>query len=132
MNKSIQTVFILMVMFFFVSVITGCQNQLSTGSTKLVAAKNIELKKELDTCKKELDKQVGLLAACTKEKAALDNQLQQGNEDLSKVLLETVGDQIAQLQEENAKLKAELDALKKQQQLAPDTTKDKKTAACQN
>ncbi|MFC1794089.1 hypothetical protein ACFL3Q_10945 [Planctomycetota bacterium] len=113
-----------------VMLIGGCGGQNEPPSVKksrTIAAENIELRKELTQSSKEieklkeqyseeLNKQKKLLQTCLQEKEALKKKSQQNIRSQVKGVLDTVLEENKKLSEENAKLKAQIEALQKQPQ----------------
>jgi hypothetical protein len=112
-----------------VIMIIGCgpQQPPNVKKARAMAAKNIELRKELDlrnkeieTLKvqhgKELTEQKKLLADCLKEKETLQNKSRQNVRDQVKGVLGSVLEENKKLRDENTKLKAQIEELQKQQQ----------------
>jgi hypothetical protein len=112
-----------------IMLIIGCgpQELPSAKKSRTIAAENIELRKELDRCKKkietlneqqnkELTEQKKLLADCLKEKEALQNKSRQNIQNQVKGVLDTVLEENKKLRDENTKLKAQIEELQKQPQ----------------
>lgn len=99
-----------------IMLIAGCdeQNVPNTRMSRLVAAENIQLKKQLDKREAEIERQKKLLEKCQQEKKTLEKQLQEDLEGLTGVLFESFGEESARLQEENKNLKAQVEELEKE------------------
>jgi hypothetical protein len=107
-----------------IMLILGCeeqqqQQQPSAKMAKLVAAENIQLKKQLELRDKDIEKlkqlnekelknQEELLAKCQKEKKDLDEQLAGKFEAQMNSLIKDVAEENTKLREENENLKAPL------------------------
>ena len=99
--------------------ICGCQEQSLTPDTKkarLIASENIELKKELEQCRKDLAKEKELRQKDTQEAKAqaekYQEQIQQLRGQSTEFLQQQVKSFVGALVEETAKLKEENDLLK--------------------
>ena len=98
---------------FFVG---GCEESESSGSkqARLVAAKNLELEKQVQTLEEDVAKQEGLVAQCEKEKVELAQKAAQIEPNLQLIFgemaqkMQTVEAENAQLKEELAKLEQRL------------------------
>jgi hypothetical protein len=115
---------------------TGCGQPEPPNAKKsrVIAAENIELRKELDRCNKKvemlkeqyskkIDEQREQLRKCLKEKEELKEKSRQDVRDQVKGVLDTVLDEnkklrgsTGRLMAENAKLKAQIEELQKQPQ----------------
>ena len=97
---------------FVIMLVAGCEEQnisntkSNTKKSRLVAAENGQLKKQLEQRDREIEKQKGLLNKCLKEKKVLEDKTEQG-------IKKQVKDILAILIEENVKLRKEIDRLKK-------------------
>jgi len=112
-----------------VMLIGGCAGQNEPPSVKksrAIAAENIELRKELERRNMEIEKLKGqhmeeineqkqLLAECLKEKEILKQKSRQNIRSQVKDVLDTVLAENKKLSDENASLKAQIEALQKQQ-----------------
>ena len=105
--------------------ITGCAEQetLSVKKSRLIAAENIELKKQLEQHRKEIEKlnklydekireQQNLLAECLQEKESWKNKSQQNIREQVDSVLDVVMEQNAELRRENEELKAQIEKLR--------------------
>jgi hypothetical protein len=105
---------------------TGCGQPEPPSVTKAraIAAENIELKKQLAKCNKEvellkaqysrkIDEQREQLQKCLKEKEELKEKSRQNVRDQVKDVLDTVLEESKKLREENARLKAQVEKLQK-------------------
>ena len=128
MKGTAQKVFILAVGVIVFVLIASCQESATGGPTdakksRLIAAENRELKKELEHRGKEIERlkelhaneikrQEGLLAKCQEEKKLwqdkADENIKEQVSEISVVLLE----ENSKLREENENLKAQIDKLK--------------------
>ena len=104
----------------------GCGQPESPGEKKcrVIAAENIELKKELAKSNKEIellkaqysrkiDEQRGQLQKCLQEKEQLKEKSRQNVRDQVKDVLDTVLEENKKLRAENSKLKAQIEELQK-------------------
>ena len=114
MKKSTQTALILAVSIVAIMLTTGCaeQNLSSTKKTRLIASDNIQLKKQLQQCNKEIEKQKKLLDECLQAKKSLQQDSQKDIENLVANIFEGVAKENTNLRDENEKLKAQIEKLK--------------------
>ena len=108
----------------------GCGGQNEPPSVKksrVIAAENIELRKELAQSSKEIEKlkaqhgreideQKKLLQTCLQEKETLKKKSRQNIRSQVKGVLDTVLEENKKLRDENSKLKAQIEELQKQPQ----------------
>jgi len=108
MRRLAQTVFVLGAGIVFIMSIAGCeeQNLSDTKKSRLIAAENMELKKQLELSDKELDN-------CLQEKKAIEEKAQKDLEELATISLQDFEENI-NLKEENKDLKAKVDELQKE------------------
>ena len=112
-----------------IMLITGCAEQEPPDMKKsrLIAAENLELKKQLEQHNKEIEKikqmheesikeQQKLLADCLQEKDSWKNKSQQKIREQVDRVLDAVMEQNAKLREENEKLKEQIEQLQTQVQ----------------
>lgn len=111
--------------------IAGCAEQETPNvkKSRLIAAENIELKKQLEQRSKEIEKinqlydekikeQQNLLADCLQKKESWKNKSQQNIREQVDSVLDAVMEQNAKLREKNEKLKEQIEQLQtKVQQL---------------
>jgi hypothetical protein len=128
MKRPASKAFVLVIVIA-VLLIGGCGGQNEPPSVKksrAIAAENIELKKQLAQSSKEIekleeqhgkeiDKQKKLLAECLQEKDEWQNKSRQNIRSQVKGVLDTVLEENKKLREENARLKAQIEELQKQQ-----------------
>jgi superfamily II RNA helicase len=126
MERNILKMFVLAAGIVVVMLIVGCEEQQQQPSTKMarvVAAENIQLKKDLqqrdseieklkEQRSDELEKQKGLLAECQKEIEVLQEQLAGRFEDQINNIMRDMTEENKNLREENESLKAQIEALK--------------------
>jgi len=139
MKGTVQKVFILAVGVIVFVLIAGCQESATGGPTdakksRLIAAENLELKKELvnrdkeiarlkeqhskeierlkELHSKEIKRQEGLLAKCQEEKEGLEEQLGGKFGEQINEFFKSVGEENAKLSQENEDLKAQIEKLK--------------------
>jgi DNA repair exonuclease SbcCD ATPase subunit len=111
-----------------VMLIGGCGGQQEPPNVKksrVIAAENMELRKQLEQRSKEIEtlkernseeikKQEELLAACQQEKETWKKKAQQNIRDQVKGVLDPVMEEISKLREENKRLQAQIEELQKQ------------------
>jgi len=108
MKKAVHVSFLLSFIFAVTLVfITGCQEQNKVSidpsnmkQVRLVAAENMEMKKQLAKCEKEIKKQKSLVEKCKIERK---KEQETGNKLTEHLFLENI-----KLTEENKKLKAQI------------------------
>jgi chromosome segregation ATPase len=129
MKGTVQKMLILVVGVIVFVLIAGCQESATGGPTdakksRLIAAENIELKKQLarydkqieklkEQHSKEIKRQDELLAKCQEEKKVrqeekTDENTKEQMDELSEFIME----QLSKLQEENENLKSQIENLK--------------------
>jgi outer membrane murein-binding lipoprotein Lpp len=106
-----------------VAVLAGCEEQSVTTERqeRLYSAENMELKKQIAELEKQFEKDLAAkqkeLDRCNEDKIILGKQ---AREETAKILQEDMVDmlsgEIQRLEEENARLTAEIEALKKNSQ----------------
>ena len=107
-----------------VTLFAGCQEEnqsdaeSSTTRSKLIAAENRQLRKDVTTLKKlhkgEIKRQEKLLEKCLEEKKALGIQAGKALEEMMGHLLTGVTEENAELREENQSLKSQIKMLQAQ------------------
>ena len=115
--------------FCAVILTAGCgpQEPPDVRKSRVIAAENIELRKELDRRNKELEllkeqyakevrEQKKRLQACLQEKEELKNKSRQNIRNQVKDVLDSVLAENRKLSDENVRLKAQIAELQKQQQ----------------
>ena len=120
--------FVLLVSLAVVPTI-GCgpQEPPNVKKTRVIAAENIELRKELDRRNeeiemlkeqhgRELDEQKKLLQTCLQEKEDWQNKSRQNIRNQVKGVLDTVLEENTKLREENKQLRSQIAKLQKQPQ----------------
>ena len=114
MKKSTQTALISAVAIVAIMLIAGCAEQdlSSTKKTRLIASDNIQLKKQLQQCNKEIEKQKKLLDECLQAKKVLQQDSQKDIGNLVANIFEGVAKENTNLRDENEKLKAQIEKLK--------------------
>jgi predicted small lipoprotein YifL len=125
MKRAVRKIFVLAVCVVVIS-IAGCgQQELpSVKKSRLIAAENMRLTKELERRDKEIEsirelhnkeikKQEELLAKCVREKDSWKQKAQQNVRNQVKGVFDAVMEQNAKLREENKKLKAEIEKLRR-------------------
>ena len=115
-----------LVAVFIVMLVAGCEPQEppSVRQSRAIAAENIELRKQVEQLnrkierlkeqyEKETKKQEKLLAQCQQDKESWKKKAQQNIRSQVEPVLDAVMDETAKLREENAKLKAQIEQLRK-------------------
>ena len=123
MKRAARKIFVLAVCVV-VMLIVGCGQQAPPGvkKSRLIAAENMQLKRELEQCNREIEKlielhnkeikkQEELLAKCVREKDSWKQKARQNVKNQVKGVFDAVMEQNAKLLEENKKLKAEIEKL---------------------
>lgn len=117
--------FVLAASTIVVMLIASCQEQeqIDAKKSRVIAAENMELKKELEHRGKEIERlkelhakeikrQEGLLAKCQEEKKLWQDKADENIKEQVSEILTVVMEQNSKLQEENENLKAQIDKLK--------------------
>jgi len=125
MKRAVRKIFVLAVCIIVMS-IAGCGEQElpSVKKSRLIAAENMRLTKELERRDKEIEsirelhnkeikKQEELLAKCVREKESWKQKAQQNVRNQVKGVFDAVMEQNAKLREENEKLKAQIEKLQR-------------------
>ena len=112
-----------------VVLIIGCgpQEPPNVKKTRVIAAENIELRKQLDRRNKEIEMlkeqyekdtkaQKKLLQTCLQEKEEWQNKSRQNIRNQVKGVLDTVLEENTKLREENKQLRSQIEELQKQSQ----------------
>jgi hypothetical protein len=114
MKRPAQKAFLLAVCIV-VMLIVGCEEEENLSNpkkTRLIAAENMRLKKDLERRDKEIEKQKGLLEKCQQEKNTWKGKAQKNiKEQVDKVLMGVMGE-LAKLRDENKSLKEQIEKLK--------------------
>ncbi len=131
--------FVLAVGIVAIIIINGCEEQQTSGGkmARIIAAENIQLKKQLQQYKSEIEKlkkqydielktQEELLAKCRQEKKSLEEQLAGKYEDQINDFFKNVAEESGRLDEENKQLKAQVEEL--EAELEKQKTQDEQTA----
>lgn len=110
-GMTIKVIFLTIVGIVFVA---GCEeeNKIDTKKSRLIAAENMHLKKDLERCQKEKGKQKELLEQCEQAKKVIEEQSAKEVEDLFDGILGDVLEESQWLREENEKLRMEIGQLK--------------------
>ena len=107
----------------FMAVLAGCQEEektqtqeqtISPQRAKLVAAENIQLKKDISARDTEIEKQKTLLAKCEEEKERLNKSLKEKSEGLMEAVIGSMDKDAQKIRAENEELKKQVEELKKQ------------------
>ena len=96
-----------------VMLIAGCEEQSlsNTKKSKLIAAENIQLKKELEKRDREIEEQKKLVDKCLREKKGQEDKTQEKVEELMGLIFESFGEENKELRKENENLKAQVQQL---------------------
>jgi len=126
MKKAVRKGFILVISVVVVMLIAGCQEQQlpSEKKSRLIAAENMQLKKELERRSKEIEglkklhdreiqKQEKLLAKCLEEKETWKEKSRRNIRNQVNSVVGALMEQNAKLREENEKLKAQIEKLQR-------------------
>lgn len=105
----------------FLAGLVGCQEEkqqqeqqsMSPQQTKLVAAENIQLKKDIAARDANIENQKILLTKCEEEKEILNKSLNQKSEGLVEVLMESFDKDAQNIKIENQELKKQIEELEK-------------------
>ncbi len=123
MKKPATKILVLAVCVVVMS-IAGCgeQEPPSMKKSRLIAVENMQLKRELEQCNREIEKLIELhnresrkqekiLTECVQEKKSWKQKAQQNVRNQIKGVFDAVMEQNAKLLEENKKLKAQIEKL---------------------
>jgi len=115
MRKNTYRFLIWTLVLVFVAILVGCEEQqtMSPKKAKLVAADNIQLKKDIAARDADIEKQKNLLANCEKEKEILNKRLSVKSEGLMEVLMAGIDKNAKNLRIENQELKKQIEELEK-------------------
>jgi len=122
MRTVIRKAFFSVICFAIFGLIAGCEEETMSSPRKerLIAAEKMALEKELRDCtakaanlEQEIEKQKGLVVACEEEKDQLKKSSDEQVEAKFRLLFETLGKESKRLKDENAALKAQIEALQK-------------------
>jgi len=121
MNGTIPKTLVLTAAVIALATTIGCekQNLSDIKRTRLIAAENIQLKKDLAQCNKEIEEQKKLLEKCKGEKKRTGKMML----DMATAKLQDIK-KIKTLEEENKNLKAQIEDLKKPAQSPEPNTPD--------
>ena len=97
-----------------VMLITGCEEQLKAKKSRLIAAENMRLKKELEQSDKIIEKQKELTEKCMQRKKFLEEQAQGKFKEQVDEILKFVMEENAKVRDENNSLKAQIQELESQ------------------
>lgn len=136
MKRPARKAFILLV-GAVVMLIAGCAGQQASPSVKqsrVIAAENIELKKQLEQQSREIEtlkaqhseqikKQASSLAACQQEKETWKKKAQQNIRNQVQGVLDAVMEDNTRLREENKELKTQIEQLQKEPEQGQDVQK---------
>ena len=124
--KKPATKILVLAVCFVVLLIAGCGEQElpSMKKSRLIAVENMQLKRELEQCNREIEKLIELhnkesrkqekiLAECVQEKESWKQKAQQNVRNQVKGVFDAVMEQNAKLLEENKKIKAQIEKLQR-------------------
>lgn len=99
-----------------VASIAGCEeaNLSDTKKSRLIAAENIQFKKQLAQCSEELAEQKQLTEKYLKEKKKFQKRASEGSEEILRILFENFDKETIKIREENEHLKSKVEDLEKQ------------------
>lgn len=114
MKRLTQKAFVLAVCIVGIALIAGCEEEskIDTKKSRLIAAENMQLKKDLEECQKEIEKQKELLEQCEQAKKDIEEQSAKNIEDLFDDIFGDVLKESQVLREENEELREEIEQLK--------------------
>lgn len=111
----------------FLTVLVGCQEQqqqpqeqqqeqqtMSPQKAKLVAAENIQLKKDIAARDADIENQKALLTKCEEEKEKLNKSLKDKSEGLMEAIMAGMDKDAKNIRVENEELKKQVEELEKQ------------------
>ena len=114
MKRRAWKTFVLAAGTVVIMLIAGCEkeNAPDTKRSRLIAAENMRLKKELGQRDKEIEKQEKLLEKCLQEKNTWKAKAQQNIQEQVDSVLTVVMEKNEELRKENEGLKAQIKRLK--------------------
>ena len=115
MKRPAQKAFLLAVGIVLITLIAGCEEEANLPDTKrsrLIAAENMRLKKDLERRDKEIERQKELLEKCLQEKNTWKEKAQQNIRKQVDSILTAVMEKNVELHKENEGLKAQIEKLK--------------------
>lgn len=106
--------FVLAVGIIFIMLNVGCEKEQipSEKKARVIAAENMQLKKQFQQYEKELEKQKGLLAKCQEEKKGLERNLGGEFDDQLNEIFKSLEEETGELRIENENLKLQIEKLK--------------------
>ena len=106
MRRQIQKAFVLTVVIVVTMLIAGCKKEglSNTKKSRLIAAENIQLKKQLRQCKEQIDEQ----------KKAVKQQSPEQMENIMNELSKVISKESTTALQENEKLKAQVKELQRE------------------
>ncbi len=110
-----KAIFLAVCVSFFIIFTCGCEEELAPSEKKsrLIAAENIELQKQLAKKDKEIEQLKSALEKCNAEKEEQKQQMDKEMKSMGDYTLKAFMENV-QVQEENDKLKKQIEELKKQ------------------
>jgi len=114
MKRPAQKAFVLAVCIV-VMLIAGCEEEENLSNPKksrLIAAENMQLKKDLERRDKEIERQKELLEKCLQEKNTWKEKARQNIQEQVDSIFTAVMEKNKELRKENESLKAQIEKLK--------------------
>jgi len=105
--------FTIVVVALVVGLMSGCETQEASGTkkTRLIAAENMKLEKQLQAYEKKLQNQAQQLEKCQRQMRALQQRSQEDIQDIVGMGFQDFVQKNAALREENEKLKKQVEEL---------------------
>jgi len=112
---ALKAFFLVICVSFFIILTCGCEEELTPSEKKsrLIAAENIELQKQLAKKDKEIEQLKSALEKCNAEKEEQKQQMDKDMKSMGDYTMKAFMENV-QLQEENEQLKKQIEELKKQ------------------
>jgi seryl-tRNA synthetase len=109
----LKTVFLAICVSFFVILTCGCEEEVTTSEKKsrLIAAENIELQKQLASRDKEIERLKSALENCNAEKEEQKQKMSKEMDSMGDYIMKAFAENV-QLKEENEQLKKQIEELK--------------------
>jgi DNA repair exonuclease SbcCD ATPase subunit len=95
---------------------TGCneENLSDTRRHRLIADENIQLKKQLERCNTEIEKQKQMRDECAQENKELKNKLQENFDDLVGAVVDALTEENQRLLEKKGELEEQIKGLEQE------------------
>jgi ABC-type phosphate transport system auxiliary subunit len=113
MKVTVSMLVITLIVIVSISFFSGCEEQVDSRKARLAMAENLELKKQIEQCERQVDNKEDALEQCRTQKDRLQEQI---NDDLSgmiTVMAAAMEQEKEQLQKENKQLKDQIEQLQK-------------------